>query len=249
MVLPVLGLLDMAYFAVGPVSNHLQYLALAAPSALVAAGLALLHRRQRLVAAGIGIALALALVATTHRRAAAFEDDLSLWAAAVRESPRSLYAAVSYSEELGARRSLADAVRELEAFVHRTPDAADRHLARSHRAIFMRQPAEAAREAIAAERLRRDVQRQIEIARIMVSTGSAAEAIPILALQIENAPRSADVRYWLAAALVRTGHPDQARQAVLDGLRIAPHDPKLRQAIDRLDGKSQDASSGRETRR
>jgi len=235
MVLPVLGLLDMAYFAVGPISNHLQYLALAAPCALVGAGLAALHRRYPSAALALGVAASLVLVAWTHRRAAAFEDDLHLWRAAARASPRSLYAASSYAAELGGTVSVAAAVGELEAFIARSSDEADRRLAHAHALVFLRRPAEAAEEAIAGDAIRPDVQRQIEIGRLLVTSRYAGDAIRVLSVQVERAPRSADVRYWLSAALFRSGRADEARQVVLDGLRVSPRDVKLRNALAMLD--------------
>ena len=241
MVLPILGLLDMAYFAVGPVSNHLQYLALAAPAALAGGGVALLYRLRRGLAVGAGVALVLALAVQTHRRAAAFEDDFRLWEAAVRESPRSLYAALAFSQEVGARTTVADALDQLTAFIDRSPDEADRHLARAYWLVHMKLPAEAASEAIAGELIRPDVQRQIEIAKRMVNSGYLADAMRVLNLQVERAPRSADVRYWLAAALVRSGHPEEARQVVLDGLRVSPRDRKLQRTLTFLDEKSRSA--------
>ena len=231
MVLPVLGLLDMAYLAVGPVSNHLQYLALAAPCALAGAGLAVLYRRLPLVAVALGAVVSLTLGVYTHRRAEAFESDLRLWEAASRDSPRSLYAAVSLAQERGATVNVAAAVEELQAFAGRTPDEADRRLARAHAFVYLRRPGEAAAEAIAAEGLRPDVQRQIEIGRFLVTSGFLDDAIRVLAAQASRSPRSADVRYWLGAALWRAGRPGEAREAILEGLRVSPDDPKLRRAL------------------
>ena len=231
MVLPVLGLLDMAYFAVAPVSNHLQYLALAAPCALAGAGLAMLYRRLPYVAVAAGAVVSLALAVDTQRRAAAFENDLRLWEAASRDSPRSLYAALSHAEELAARVSIGAAVAELEAFIARSPDEADRRLARAHALVYLRRPSEAASEALASAGIRPDVQRQIEIGRFLVTAGFPDDAIRVLSAQALRSPRSADVHYWLGAALWRAGRPAEARQAIEEGLRVSPRDPKLVRAL------------------
>ena len=207
MVLPVLGLLDMIYFAVAPVSNHLQYLALAAPCALAGSGLALLYRRLPSVAVGLGVVASLVLAVQVHGRAEAFESDLTLWERASRDSPSSLYAAMNLAQELGSRVSIAAAVEALQAFADRTSDAADRHLARAHAFVFLRRPGDVPVEALAAEKLRPDVQRQIEIGRFLVTSGFLDDAIRVLSAQAVRSPRSADVRYWLGAALWRTGRP------------------------------------------
>jgi tetratricopeptide (TPR) repeat protein len=230
MVLPVLGLLDMAFLAVAPVSNHLQYLALAAPCALAGAGLALLHGRLPVVAVGTGAAAIVFLGAWTFQRSTAFEDDLRLWGAAARAAPASLYASVSLAAELGARVSVEAAAAELQAFATRSPDEADRRLARAHALVYLRRPGEAASESLAADGIRPDVQRQIELGRFLVTSGHPEDAIRVLSAQRSRSPRSADVRYWLAAARWRSGRPDEARAVLAEGLRIAPGDPKLRQA-------------------
>jgi len=137
---------------------------------------------------------------------------------------------VSLAQERAARSSIGDAVRELEAFAARTTDPADRHLARSHALVYLRRPGPAVDEAMAAEDLRPDVQRQIEVGRFLVTTGQAQDAIRLLSRQAVRSPRSADVRYWLAAALVRSGRIDEARAVLREGLAVAPRDPKLREA-------------------
>ena len=160
MVLPVLGFLDMAYFAVAPVSNHLQYLALAAPCALAGAGLASLRARLPAVAVGLGAATAVALGTWTFHRSAAFESELRLWTEAVRDAPESFYAALSLAQELGANVNMGEAVGALRAFEARSPDEADRRLARAHALVYLRRPTDAAAEAVAADALRPDVQRR-----------------------------------------------------------------------------------------
>jgi len=230
LVLPVLGFLDMAFFAIAPVSNHLQYLALAAPCALAGAGLARLHVRLPALAVGLGATAAIALGSWTFQRSAAFENELRLWTQAVRDSPASFYAALSLAQELGMNVSMGDAVSVLRAFETRSPDEADRRLAQAHALVFLRRPTEAGAEAIAADALRPDVQRQIELGRFLVTAGHAPEAVGFLADRAERYPRSADLRYWLAAALRRTGRPEEARRVVESGLRASPRDRKLREA-------------------
>jgi hypothetical protein len=101
LVLPVLGLVEIAYFHVGPASNHLQYLALVGPVAVVAAGLARLSDgRWRVPALLASAAASLVLLVATNIRARTFRDDATLWQAATRDSPQSLYAAWMYGNAL-----------------------------------------------------------------------------------------------------------------------------------------------------
>ena len=85
--LPILGLIDIAFLLFSPVGNHLQYLALMGPAALVAAVLARVAQgRWRTVAYATAGAIALSLGVGTAVRASAYQDDLSLWTRAARVS-------------------------------------------------------------------------------------------------------------------------------------------------------------------
>ncbi len=94
LVLPVAGLVDMAWHVIAPVADHLQYLALIGPAALAGAGLrtAQSHPRLALLARVAAVPLVIAAGAGSFARASVFESRLSLWRDAVARAPRSGFA-------------------------------------------------------------------------------------------------------------------------------------------------------------
>ncbi len=179
-VLPVLGLVDLAWLAFAPVSNHLQYLALLGPTALVAAAVDRLRRRHAGAAAALAAALLLALGGLAFRRALAFETDGTLWRAAVREAPGSAVARYQLALQLLREGDQAGAVRELEAMTRAARDPALRRRARCLLALFTGRYAEAAAEAVEAARLWPDPWFGREVARQLLRAGREAEAAAVL---------------------------------------------------------------------
>ena len=233
MVLPILGLVDMSYLHVGPVSNHLQYLALMGPVALVAGGLATLAGgRWRVPAAALAAALVAWLGAATWRRAASFESDLTLWSAAARDAPGSLYAAWMYADQLGLAGRYAESLAELSAFADRAPDEASRRRARAAWLFKSGQPGAALEEALAAERIRPDPNFAAEMGQLLARSGHPGPAIELLAPVLRREPRAGNARYWLAASLARVGRDAEAAEVLREGLRIDPGDQRLREALE-----------------
>lgn len=179
-VLPVLGLVDMAWLAFAPVSNHLQYLALLGPAALTAAALDGLRRRHAGAGAALSAALLLALGALASRRALAFESDATLWRAAVREAPGSAVARYQLAMQLLREGDRPGAVRELEAMAGVARDPALRHRARCLSALFTERYADAAAEAVEAARLWPDPWFGREVARQLLRAGREGEAAAVL---------------------------------------------------------------------
>jgi len=244
LVLPVLGLVEIAYFHVGPVSNHLQYLALIGPVALLAAGLARLSDGRWRVPALLACAAAtLVLLVATNIRARTFRDDATLWQAATRDSPQSLYAAWMYGNALIESGRHAEARAELAAMALRARDEATRLRARSLWSFYSGLPAQAVAEAEAAERLRSSPSFQAHLGQLLARAGQPAEAIAVLGPLVQRAPRYADARYWLAAALSRAGRLEEAAAVLREGCRLLPNDTRLREALAsvqaRLEGRPQ----------
>jgi MYXO-CTERM domain-containing protein len=179
-VLPVLGLVDMAWLAFAPVSNHLQYLALVGPAALAAAALDRLRRRHAGAAAALAAALLLALAGLAFRRALAFESDATLWRAAVRDAPGSAMARYQLAMQLLREGDQPGAVRELEAMASVARDPALRHRARCLFALFTQRYAQAAAEAVEAARLWPDPWFGGEVARQLLRAGREVEAAAVL---------------------------------------------------------------------
>ncbi len=221
MLLPVLGLVDIAYLRFGPVSNHLQYVALMGPVALVAAGFAKLaasHRRATIAGAG---AVAALLALATATRAAAFQDDLTLWTAAVRAAPESLMAHWQLSEELAARGRVPEAVADLEEASRTVRGPASRHRARS--LLFLRTGrfAAAVAECDAADALRPDRQFRRDLGRMLTVSDAPLAGIAALEPLVRRYPENVDYRYWLGAALARAGRFADAADVLAEASRLA----------------------------
>jgi hypothetical protein len=194
MVLPVLGLVDMAMFLFTPVANHLQYLALMGPAALF--GLAAARLRARWPVRGpaaAGLVLA-ALGASTAARAMAFRDDLALWQAAADAAPQSLMAAWMHAEQVATAGRPREALGIVEAAAARLRDPAERDRARALVLLQRRDVAGALRALDAANAVRLEPVFQYEIAQMLLQAGRPREALRTLAPLLEAAPRSPDYR-------------------------------------------------------
>jgi len=228
MLLPVLGLLDIAWLAFAPVSNHLQYLALMGPVALVAAGLAgVAEGRWRPVAVAASIACVAWLGAETFRRSRAFESDLTLWQAAVRDAPGSAVARYQFAQylRLAGRTAAAEAQVEAMARVAREPSL--RHRARSLVALQQGRYADATAEALLAERIRPDPRFLLDLGRSLVGRGAPGEAIAVLLPLATSSPGDPEPRTWLAVALFRAGRTAEARSALAGAMGLSADDPRV----------------------
>jgi len=230
--LPVLGLVDMAYFGVGPVGNHLQYLALMGASVLVAAGLARLSAgRRRALALALSGALVAVCAAMTFVRAGSYHDDFTLWRAAAEASPQSLWATWRYADALADRGRFAEGLAELDRLAAQGADEATRLRARSLASMQRRRSAEAVADAAAADRLRPHGEFDLTIGELLIRAGRPADAAPILSSLVARAPRNLDFRYSLGAALTQTGRGAEALELLRGSCRIAPDDARSREAL------------------
>lgn len=231
LVLPVLGLVNIAYFDVAPVSNHLQYLAL--PGACAVGGAALAGaaaRWGRLVLVGAA-ALAVSLAASTAWRAAAFEDELTLWQHAVRDAPDAAYAHGKLAIELAERGRRPEALAELAEMARVARDASVRHFALSYWHLFQGRPEEALANAREAVRIKASPDLRRHLGLQLVVTGRTAEAVPVLERLVRESPADPDYRYWLGRALAAQGRVDEAEAQLTEALRLAPSDAAARDAL------------------
>ncbi len=230
MLLPVLGVLDIAYFSVGPVSNHLQYLALIGPVALLGTGMAWITERE-LVTATVAVAVAVALGVVTFQRATEFENDLTLWTGAVRAAPGSAYAhnqLASIDQERGNR---AGALDELLATARLSSAPADHHRYMGLWFLFSDRPSEAIDEAREVLRTARDPEARRDAAWVLTQTGQHAETLPVFRSLVSEAPNGSDYTYWLGAVLAREEKIPEAAEVLRGFCRVRPGDPQMEEAL------------------
>jgi protein O-mannosyl-transferase len=232
MTVPVLGFVEMSYFRVGPVSNHLQYLALAGPAALLGAAAAgVAGRWGRRTAWLAGTAMAGAFTVLTVSRSLAFEDDLSLWTAAVQAAPESGFARRQLALTLSELRRSAEARDQFEVLAERAREPADRHLARAALALQDGRWASVASEAELAWNANPDAVAHAEVGVELARRGRPVEAAGILARVVRYRPRDGASRYWYGASLVRLGRLAEAEQILRDGCLLDARDVRLGEAL------------------
>jgi tetratricopeptide (TPR) repeat protein len=72
--------------------------------------------------------------------------------------------------------------------------------------------------------------------RLLFEAGDVSGARAHLEGVVARAPGHLAARRWLAAALDRVGEPEEAARVAASAERLAPHDARLRAALDRLFG-------------
>jgi Flp pilus assembly protein TadD len=231
LLLPVLGFVDIAYFHVSPVSNHLQYHALMGPVTLIAAGLSLAARRLGRSGPLVPAAVVALLGAITFARAGAFADDRTLWTSAVRETPASATAHATLGAILLDEGRRPEAVAELGAAADAAVDPADRERYRALLGLYSGDSAGAVTHALEVIRLGRDPDVRRDAAFVLLEEGRSADAIAVLRPLVREAPASADYAYWLGAALARQGRAGDALELLRGWCAARPGNPQLEETL------------------
>jgi tetratricopeptide (TPR) repeat protein len=119
---PVLGFFNMFFFALAPVSDHLQYAAITCIVAWLAAALKrFLPRAAHLFVANI---LVLTFGALTFQRAGVFESDESLWRDTLKRNPAAWNAHNNIGCIEAERGDIAGAMKSFEASLRANPENA-----------------------------------------------------------------------------------------------------------------------------
>ncbi len=215
MVLPVSGVVHIAFFLWSPVANHLQYLALPGPLAWVASLLAGLRPgRWRRAGAVVVAGVAVAMATSTHLRARAFEDDSTLWAAAASQAPDSLHASWMHAVALRKSGQPARALGVLAALAEGASDEGTRHAGRCLWFLELRRNGEALEQALAFDRIRHDHIFQLDVSIKLLTQGGAVEALALLVPLARRNPGSWEVRHWQRRALDELRLAGGAREAL-----------------------------------
>lgn len=228
---PVLGIIPMWFRRYSLVSDHLQYLALPAITALVAAGLAAFAKTDRLraVAAAIGVVLVATLMALTWQRSAVFRSTVALMQDSLATNPDSWTAHTN----LGA--ALANLGRPQEAAAHYgealrlRPTSAEAHNNLGNTLFQLGRPQEAIPHYLESLRLKpgvAGVHSNLGIALGM--TGHAAEAVSHFQEVVRLMPESAEAHNNLGQALSLQGLFAEAVVHYEQALRLNPDNQTAR---------------------
>lgn len=231
LLLPVLGLLDMAYFSISPAANHLQYLALMGPVALIAAGVTSIARRPATMTRVVAAGLVLFFGAMTYQRASAYENDFTLWTAAVRDAPRSIFARNQLSALLLDAGRVPEALEQLNAMARLARDPADQRRYRSQWFLYSGRIAEAIAEARAALAISRSQDVRDDAAFVLANAGQLPEAIEIYQSLVRESPQASAYSYTLSLVLSRAGRIEEAADVLHAYCLRQPGNPLMEKTL------------------
>jgi tetratricopeptide (TPR) repeat protein len=205
---PVLGLIPMAYFRVSPRADHFAYLPLVGWVGLAAAGLGSLmesweKRAGRAWSVGLAFAVgvsaivcAMALEARAY--AGAFRDEKTLWTYAVEHNPGAWLARVNLGKVLYQEGRAAEAAGQFREAIRLQPDSPEAHA---------------------------------NLGNCLEAQGRADDARAEYAAALAISPKFAGARYDLGLSLLRSGRLDEAEAQLRRALEIDPAHATARNSL------------------
>jgi tetratricopeptide (TPR) repeat protein len=230
--LPVLGLVPMAYLRISWVADHFAYVSLAAAAGLAAAGMdALLGWARRPAAAWCAAALALAALACGSRGyAAIYRNDQTFWAAAAARNPGAWLAHGNLGLALYGRGDIDGAVAQFREALRINPRDEASHVNLGNALARTGMPRDAEAEYAEAIRLRPDdTDARTDLGNLALAAGRFSEAVAqyegVLRLRPGDAQvlRScAEAHYRRASELGNAGRIGDAAAEYSEAIRLWP---------------------------
>jgi tetratricopeptide (TPR) repeat protein len=230
--LPVLGLIPLAYLRVSPVADHLAYLPLAGVAGLGAAGLgwaAEAAKRRSGLVLGAGAAMLLLLGWTARGYGANFRSERALWSFAVARNPGSWLARNNLGRIDLQEGNPEAALAELTEAIRLQPDSAEARANAGAALERLRRPAEAEgryREAIRIDP--RFAGAHYDLGHFLLLSDRPLEAAEEFRAALALEPTLATAHNNLGLALARLGQPQAAQWEYAEALRL---DPRLVEAL------------------
>ncbi|HEX4342657.1 MAG TPA: tetratricopeptide repeat protein [Verrucomicrobiae bacterium] len=228
---PVIGFFNAQYLVKWQVSDHLQYLPLIAPVALMVAGLASVLSAK--IFRWVGVILVLALSVLTFHRAQLFSSEESLFRDTLAKNPSASGAHNDLGVILVKRQNLTEATEHFVAAVQFDPDNAGAHLNLGQALVMNGKFAEADPHFAAAIRLKPDdALAHRRYADTLSEQGRYREAILQLheVICLSTKP-DVQTRLDLAGLLFKTGN---SRQAVEQFHKVLLLNPDLPESLNNL---------------
>jgi tetratricopeptide (TPR) repeat protein len=219
---PVLGFFDSQFLTRWQVSDHLQYLPLVAPVALVAAGLAAaLHKNAF---RPVVVVLLLALSVSAFRRAAVFSTEEKLLRDCVAKNPAAEVAQNDLGVIYAARNNYPAAMDCFAAALRAGPGYAEVHCNLGHALLSVGRLPEAETQFEAALKLKPfDPATHENYANLLGREGRNREAVCHCLIALRFKP-DIQTRLELASLFHQTGRPHQAIDQLHRVLRASPDD-------------------------
>ena len=228
---PVSGLVEISYFRLSFVADHLVYLASMGPLALAGAGLALLPglRVPRRWVAAAAVALLLVLGTASWRRAGTFRNTDALWHDALAKNPR-CWAAYDHLGRLSETEGRPDEAAGLyRKALEINPDDVESCGNLGNVLLQKGEGDEAIRLYQRAVRLApRDPKSRNNLGNGLLSKGSPDEAILQYREAIRLAPQLVSARADLGNALLQKGRVEDAVDQYQQALSIQPAQATVR---------------------
>ena len=218
---PVLGLVPMAYLRIAWVADHFAYLSLAGAMGLVAAGLGRLLSTAgpfppfpRSVRAVVGVGTAIAVVALAsagHRYAGIFRDEETFWNTTLQHNPQAWAAHNDLGRVLFVRGRIAEAKAHFERSLQLNPENAEAHFNLGLILNGLDQPDAAVQQFEEAVRLRPFFpEAHHSLGQARLRSGRLTEAIAQFEAELRFRPDSPEAHDALGAALAESGRIPEA---------------------------------------
>ncbi len=226
---PVLGFFDSQFLIRWQVSDHLQYLALIAPLAGLAAGLATCLKTNAFRASGIILIAAFSLL--TFQRTAIFSSDEALLRDSITGNPNASFARDNYGVILAKRNDLAGAMQQFQASLEASPDDENAQANLAHALALKGDLAAAETHYQAALQLQpQDVETHKNFAQQLVHEGRFREAAFHDQVALDFKP-DVRTRLDLASLYYRCGNPENS---VAQFRQVIKEQPENAEALNNL---------------
>lgn len=236
--LPVLGILPMAYTRISPRADHFAYLPLvgliglaaaaagAAAAALGKRGVSRLPLRLASTSAAVAVVALLAL--ETRSYAAVYLNEKALWTFAVERNPGAWLARNNLGKELLQEGRPADAAAQFGEATRIRPDSPEAHANLGNALVANGLEDEARKEYEAAIRIDPGFAgAHYNLGLSLLRAGRRPEAAAEFLEALKRDPRHAPARNSLGLALAGMGRLDEAREQYREALVL---DPELKEA-------------------
>ena len=237
--LPVLGLVPMAYLRISRVADHFAYVSLLGVIGLAVAAFGTLFsssgRGGRVAVAAAAACLIAALALFARRYDAVFRDDRALWTFALAHNPNAAMAHNNLGKVLFAEGRLAEAGGQFERAAALDPDDAESRFNHGLMLADAGRPEEAMAQFEAALRLRPAFpEAQDCLGNTLLALGRAGEAAACYQAALRLDPGYAEAHANLGVALAELGRPGEAEDQFEAALRLRPGYPEAKQNLERL---------------
>ncbi|MFH1314190.1 MAG: tetratricopeptide repeat protein [Candidatus Eisenbacteria bacterium] len=226
MLLPVLGFFNMSFYRLSLVADHLQYVAVIGPIALVVGAATALGRRstagKRIGMAGACITLAL-LSILTWERAVVCGSQYTLWQDTVRRNPQAWIAHIHLGIALAGDNRGEEAIQHFRQALRLKPDHVGARINLGDALGWLGRTDEAI--SVLQEALRLDPanpKAHVNLAMMLESKGEGAEAIKHYEQALEVDPDFAEAHANFGNALLASARLDEAVSHYRRALELRP---------------------------